>query len=64
MRTLTKPIFSNRQCSKCCNTLVQEVYLDHLFHDHADQLNAKETYNDVIQALKKELLPGPAELRS
>ena len=51
-RTLTKPIFGNRQCSKCCNTIVQEVYLDRLFHDHADQLNVKETYNVVIQALK------------
>ena len=57
--TLTKPIFSNRQCSKCCNTIVQEVYLDRLFHNHADQLNVKETYNVVIQ----ELLPGPAKLR-
>ena len=49
---LTKPIFGNRQCSKCCNTIVQEVYLDRLFRDHADQLNVKETYNVVIQALK------------
>ena len=52
MRTLTKPIFGNRQCSKCCNTIVQEVYLDRLFHDHADQVNVRETYNVVIQALK------------